>query len=296
MSIDRAPELIQQNIFEQLQYLSRYPFEFSLSKAEKHLDIIFESHKVYLSLNFAIALILSMRIFYLSRSIYRKVLFILISACFLLSILYTQAITVIGAILIIAFAAPFFYLKKVTFKWGYVLITLLGITVVYFTLFNTSYSNKNTSAVSKLISYFHSGKRDKGIDKRAYIYDCSIESIKRSPYIGYGAGDVQSQLDTCYKVNNYTVAEFKSEGIPINSHNYYFHLLLATGVTGLLLFIVMLCLNLRFAISEKSWHYLFFLVLITINLLTENLFVRIYGVVPFVFFNSLFCLNLIKDE
>ena len=34
---------------------------------------------------------------------------------------------------------------------------------------------------------------------RVAIYDCSLKIINRSPLIGYGPGDVQNELNECYK-------------------------------------------------------------------------------------------------
>lgn len=191
---------------------------------------------------------------------------------------------------------PVFYLSKRLYKIGYIMLCGLGVMVIFHFNFKQTYANKNTSSVVKFLTYLRSGTIEDGIDKRVYIYDCSLKLIKSAPILGYGVGDVQNKLDTCYARHEYTVAEYESEGIPINSHNYYFHLYLAAGVLGLLLFLYFLFVNFFLAISTRGWHYMFFLFLITLNLLTENLLVRIYGVTPFVFFTSVFSLNLIKDE
>ena len=153
---------------------------------------------------------------------------------------------------------------------------------------NKTYQNKNTVSIVKLFKSISENNIEEGVDKRIYIYSCSIELIKNNILFGYGVGNVQSKLNDCYDENSYIVAEYQSIGSDINSHNYYFNLWLGGGITALLLFMYMLFSNLKIAIEAKSYAYGFFIFIFIVGLLTENILVRMSGVFLFAIHNSLF--------
>jgi O-antigen ligase len=120
---------------------------------------------------------------------------------------------------------------------------------------------------------------------RTYILFCHLESIKDKPIIGQGIGDVFDSVKECYK----SVGFSKASEDKVNSHNYYVFLWAAGGVFTLLLFGVLFVFNGLKAIKEKHKLHLFFLLLVSINLLSENMFVRVHGILFFAIFNTMFC-------
>lgn len=120
---------------------------------------------------------------------------------------------------------------------------------------------------------------------RSYILFCHLESIKDKPLIGQGVGDVFDSVKECYKSVGFTTGVEDK----FNSHNYYVFLWTAGGIFTLLLFGVLFLFNGLKAIKGKHKLHLFFLLLVFINLLSENMFVRAHGILFFAIFNSMFC-------
>lgn len=298
LEVDRIYKLSEKGFIKQLKALNTYPYEFVLSKAFKHLDVLFESHKVYLSLQFLVAIVLSINLIVKHKANrLRKVVLVFLISMFTVAIIYTQAITTVLTLFLLIITFPFFY-----FKGSFKKIVFLGLIIIFgfFSLnsgFFKTYSNKNTTSVIKLLRSISENNLEEGTDKRIYIYSCSVQSIRNSVIFGYGIGDVQNKLNSCYEDSDYVVAEYESVGSNINSHNYYLNLWLAGGIITLLFFLFMLIHNLQVAIKSNSFCYGFFLLIFAIGLLTENILVRMLGVFLFVILNSLFhSINYLDDQ
>ncbi|WP_430907153.1 O-antigen ligase family protein [Maribacter sp. 2-571] len=274
----------------QIKALNTYPYEFALSKAQKHLNVIYESHKVYVSLHFLTAMLLSFRLLMKAKVwIVNKVLLGVFTIMFTLAIVYSQAITTVLALIVIIGLFPFFYfrgrLSKMMFISGIIILITIGSFIGVF----DTYANKNTTSVFKLFSsVFKSDTVERGVDKRIYIYDCSVDLIKKQPFFGYGVGDVQKKLNECYSEKNYKIAEYQSTGTDINSHNYYLNMWLSAGFLGLGSLIFLFIYNLILAFRVNEYIYVFFLLAFALSLLTENILVRMAGVFLFAVFNALF--------
>lgn len=290
LRIDRFPDLGNQGIMAQLKAINTYPYEFVLSKAHKHLEISYESHKVYVSLHFLVAILLSYRLL-LRPNVWKisKILLGIFICSFASAILYSQALTTVLALAFLAFLFPFLYLrghlKKTIYLAGLVLLFIIGQASGIF----TTYANKNTTAVFKLVeSVFGAENVEKDADKRIYVYDCSLDLIKQSPFLGYGVGDVQQKLNDCYEQREYVVARYSSVGSEINSHNYYLNMWLSVGIPGFIALLYLFVHNVLLAFKRKHYYYLFFLISFALSLLTENILVRMAGVFLFTIFNTLF--------
>ncbi|WP_299315641.1 O-antigen ligase family protein [uncultured Aquimarina sp.] len=118
---------------------------------------------------------------------------------------------------------------------------------------------------------------------RIVIWKNSFELMKRSPIIGFGTGDVQDKLTEVYKENKelWRMQFF-------NSHNQYIDYQLRYGVLGVGLLFYMLYFYFRRAIVNSDYLYVSFIILVSLCLLTENLFQRHWGIIYFAFFNALF--------
>jgi O-antigen ligase len=126
---------------------------------------------------------------------------------------------------------------------------------------------------------------------RYNIYKCSLESVKESPLIGYGLGDVQNKLTDCYTAN-----EMGFENNSYNSHNQYIGLLLISGLTGLFLYLYTLYVNLRNSLNFKFYLTASFFFYFIFNFFTENILEREAGVLLYSFFGCLFLYVLEKKK
>jgi O-antigen ligase len=120
---------------------------------------------------------------------------------------------------------------------------------------------------------------------RIGIYEAALNIYKKNPVFGVGVGDVNDELRAEYISLGFE--HFYKEKI-YNSHNQYLHFALLGGVIGFLIFVSCLGYNLYFAIHNKDFLYMSFLLVFIIVILTENFLNRIHGIFFFAIFNSIF--------
>ncbi len=117
------------------------------------------------------------------------------------------------------------------------------------------------------------------------IYYCSMHLAKENWLLGYGIGDVDKELQQCYKTkiksNVYQVFQF-------NTHNQYLHFLLSSGIIGLAFFIMSILFPIVLVYKSENYIYALFSILIMVSLLTENVLSRHDGILFYSFFNSIF--------
>lgn len=116
------------------------------------------------------------------------------------------------------------------------------------------------------------------------IYFCSYILIKDSWLIGYGVGDVDKELQRCYKEN---LESNVFQMFSYNSHNQYLQVWLASGIFGLILFVCSLMYLLYMAVKRHSPLLLVLLLFVFVCMLTENIFSRHDGVLVYTFFCSM---------
>lgn len=117
------------------------------------------------------------------------------------------------------------------------------------------------------------------------IYFCSYETLKLEPILGYGVGDVDAKLQSCYDEKFTNTDTYKV--ISYNSHNEYLNIILSSGIIGLILFLFSQFYFLRKAFYYKLGIYISFVFFIFLNFSFENILSRHDGVIFFGFFNSL---------
>jgi O-antigen ligase len=125
------------------------------------------------------------------------------------------------------------------------------------------------------------------------IYYCSFEKIMQQPMLGYGVGDVDTQLQSCYdntftNTDTYKVTSY-------NSHNQYLKIVLSAGFIGLILFLSATLYLIKIAIEYKLGLYIGFISFVFLNFCFENILSRHNGVIFFGFFSS-FLFFLTNDE
>ena len=127
------------------------------------------------------------------------------------------------------------------------------------------------------VLFTNSLKSNNIIDKRAIIYECARNLIKQKPLLGYGIGAQHIYLSGCYASKK----DFDLYNRNVNSHNYYYYLLLCGGVLALIPFLYMGFYLFKLSYIRRDVLLFIFLIIIFSNLLIENTFSRINGVLFF---------------
>jgi O-antigen ligase len=117
------------------------------------------------------------------------------------------------------------------------------------------------------------------------IYYCCFEKIKQQPILGYGVGDVDAQLQSCYDSTFTNTDTYKVTSY--NSHNQYLKIILSAGFVGLFLFLFSILYLIKNAIEHKLILYISFITFVSLNFCFENILSRHDGVLFFAFFNAL---------
>lgn len=128
------------------------------------------------------------------------------------------------------------------------------------------------------------GLKHNSTNIRIGIYQCSLEVVRENWLIGVGLANVQNKLNNCYNqfnTNAYSITDY-------NTHNQYLHYFISSGVFGFFLFVLAMYKQVQLAIIKRDFLYLAFMSLMLVCFLSENILVRVNGVVFYSFFNSLF--------
>jgi len=118
---------------------------------------------------------------------------------------------------------------------------------------------------------------------RIAIYKCTLKTIKKSPFLGYGWGYSNLKLYNCYKMNNEFLYKKK-----FNTHNQYFSILLNGGIVALAVFFFFLFYIFKLSYKNKDYFFSSIIVFYLLLFLTENILERQSGLIIFIFIISYF--------
>ncbi|RZS99280.1 O-antigen ligase family protein [Aquimarina brevivitae] len=128
---------------------------------------------------------------------------------------------------------------------------------------------------------------------RSVIYYCALQNIKERPFLGYGIGQDNLQLQQCYDT------EFKHTDLftrfSFNAHSQYLQLILSNGIVGLMLFLFAILSWIIWS-KEATLLYLPFLILCVLCFSFENILNRHDGILFFSFFNAILLLTNRKSS
>ena len=136
------------------------------------------------------------------------------------------------------------------------------------------------------------GLATNSLNIRVGIYQCSWKVFRDNWLVGTGIGDAQHELNACYDGFN---TDAYREG-NYNTHNNYLGIAVATGVIGLVLFVLMFGFHFKHAVVNDNIVFVMFLILVVVSLLGENILSRHQGVVFYSLFCSLFASQNIQLE
>src|SRR5690606_4992269 len=121
-----------------------------------------------------------------------------------------------------------------------------------------------------------------GFTTRMLSWDASVELIKDSPLLGYGAGDTQKALNTVYKEKGY-VHPLREQ---YNAHNQFLQSWLEKGLFGLIVFISIIGIIVQKAFINRHNRFILLSIVsvLIINALFESYLNRYSGISFFAFF------------
>lgn len=123
---------------------------------------------------------------------------------------------------------------------------------------------------------------------RMLIWKAANQVISENFMLGTGPGDAKDELMKEYGKRGMTGAlEHK-----LNAHNEFYQVFVALGFIGFAVFCIQLFYPLSTAVKEKNNLYVFFLLIIILNFLTEAMLEAEAGVIFYAFFNSILCFTI----
>lgn len=238
-----------------------------------HIEIL-KMHPVYIGLTNGISSII---IFHklLQKNTSRKGLY---TVALLLNI--TILLLISARMPILTTLICFIFLFKVN-KKAKALFVIFCFTFLFF-VSPKVFPGYRFNEISKLIRNIDSTEihTKNTLQTRQMIYSCSIKLIAGKPILGYGIGDNIDLIQNCQTM--------KGQKGSFNSHNQYLEYMLSAGVFGLIFFILYLIIIIKNLLKMKSQIGLVLLTFFMLNMITENIFARTWGV--FLFSFILYCL------
>lgn len=129
------------------------------------------------------------------------------------------------------------------------------------------------------------------ISTRYAIWTCDIEIIKNN-INGIGLANEKRVLNEC--LNSFNVSFLNDKHY--NSHNQYLSYMISGGIIALLLFLFYLIIILYYSKKHNSMELFLFVVVVTIFLMTENIFYRNDGVLAYSLILSNLFFSIKKDK
>ena len=223
------------------------------------------------------------------RVIYMASMFLQLLTLFLLSARTALATCLITFII---YTIVMFRQKKFV-KIDAIPVTLFFICAVVFQLGILKFFNRYDQ-VTEVIKHPDT-KEENSTSIRYNLWKIAGDLISEHPVAGVGIGDIKEELQKKYEAYHYEYGIINK----ISPHNQYLHTAVILGLTGVFLLLAMLGSAFLLAWKNGDWIYLLFIVIISMNCITESMLERQAGILFFAFFNSMFATRLIgtgKDK
>jgi len=285
--------LKEKSFFTQLKDLWNGTFYEVLYYANRTEESFLEIHKTYASqaILWSIVILaffsLRKRLSPVKKTIQIGLLLILVIVLiYLYSMMNLLLLVLLSPVLFYAVLGPIKYRKRVTL--GSVILLMGIFFMLTFGQVLSSNSYEKYKQYENPLFIFSNIEKMLLKDERRAINQCNLSLFKEHAFIGYGVGDVQDKLKDCYSNSSDLIIEGPSiQEQNLNSHNYYAFLGLAGGIVAVVLFITMIGFNASLAIRKKDLLYLAFILIVAMNLLTENSLGRAHGILFFALFNGI---------
>ncbi len=245
-------------------------------------------HPTYFSLflNFAIVVILN--IFLTSEKIKKAeiAVYSFLLLIFSVSIVLANSKAVLITMFITYLSAALYYGYKKSRLKESVIITVLILSGFIVLLYRTPQINNRLKDSKRIINEYLQNEKlhdYEGTAQRILVWRSSVKIIKAHLFAGVGAGDVKDKLMEDYEAHHYKYIIEKK----LNSHNQYLQTMVALGIPGLLLLLLITLYPLVFSIRNRNYLQLMFILIVAINFLTESMLETQAGVVFYAFFSVL---------
>lgn len=234
-------------------------------------------HPIYLSMHCSIAILFG---FYIVQYIKSKLKIALVIGIMIMLLLFLFLYAKKGPMLALVIVFTLFVLFQNRKK----LVTVYIVAIIGFISLTLLIPRTREKFIEmQNIEVLQEGKVT-STNIRYTIYTLAQDLIMESPIYGFGIGDYNNKLDEKYIENGDKIL---IEG-SYNSHNQYLSLLLMGGIIALLTFIIMMGMNLVFAIRFNNQLLILILIFYGIVMLTENILEREGGVIFFGLFLNFF--------
>jgi O-antigen ligase len=247
-------------------------------------DLAFSQHTSYLSMYVLLSVFIALESFFDRLLRLRIRIFWLFSAIVLFNSLYffSSRAGIISALLLI----PVYLIIKLRhfkFRRSYILMAVGGILILLLLLLSNEriryyFSNTSGGTFEEKVM----------LENRIPIWKASLSVVKRNPVIGVGVGDACEQLKSEYRSSGYTGYFYDN----LNAHNQFLEVLLASGIIGFSVFMVILGMMSYIGIKNRNLLYGLFIFMMLIFFMFESNLNRLAGVSFF----SLFAFLLIHVE
>jgi len=241
-------------------------------------------HPTYFAmyLNFAMAfMMLELLYGYISLSLsYKSIYYLLLAWFFVFIFLLSSKMGLIGMVLIaiLAGAELVFRQKKTFLGLGLIILFLMFVRAGLHVFSGTSARVVNST---ETLTGSAPPETSRSTSDRIEIWKTSLDIIRSNILIGVGTGDVKDELIRNYKKNKIEGAlEFR-----LNAHNQYLQTFITLGLPGIAALLLMLVLPMLAAFRSRYFLYFVFLLLFSLNILSESMLEIQAGVVWYAFFN-----------
>jgi len=247
-------------------------------------------HKAYLSMGFVWCVFLMIdRLFFVKIKTFKRILFSVLLPLFVIAIIYFTSIPNIIALCVLLPVFVFFKIRNFRKRIVYIFVTVISIIslfqvdVIKDRIFDDARLKNDITEVKDLLQTLIDNKSYENTNIRLEVWKCSFNQIRKNIWFGHGIGDEEEMLLSCYKsINCEDCIEQQ-----LNTHNYFASLLLVGGILTLIMFLIALGYMLKIGVVAKNYLFVVLVLLIGINLLSENLLVRMHGVLFYVLFSGI---------
>lgn len=202
-----------------------------------------------------------------------------------INILLSSKMGMFTTVLIFIGFLIYYIFSRKKYTLGIAGILLMSMMVYSVIRFIPAINDRVNNAVSAITNPNIDKTESESTAVRLLIWNACNQIISNNLYLGTGTGDAKDELLKEYEKQGMTGAiEHK-----LNTHNEFYQVFVSIGLIGFTLLLAGLLIPLIFAFKTSNTIYLFFILIIIFNFLSESMLETQAGVMFYAYFNSLLC-------